>query len=272
MSPMSATPDLEKENRALREELARVRMELRRLDQMKRDFISIAAHELRSPLTILLGYAKILESESSDAERERAGIVVSQAWQLKHLVDTLLTLQQLDTGEFALRFEAVPVREVIENMLVSQRHAIAEKQLRIETIYEAGLLVRADHERLSLVMANLLSNAIKYSPHGEHVTITTRSERTQAIISVQDNGIGIESEEQSHIFERFYQVGSPLTRHHKGPGLGLAITKEIVELHGGRIWVESAIDQGSTFHVSLPRVSPDSNQFQAIEMHPTMVF
>lgn len=269
---MSTDIDLEKENRALREELARARMELRRLDQMKRDFISIAAHELRSPLTILLGYAKILESESTGAERERAEIVVSHAWQLKHLVDTMLTLQQLDTGEFALRFEAVPIREVIESAIISQRHAVAEKQLRIQATHEPDLLVRADRERLSLVMANLLSNAIKYSPQGDLVTIKTRSEKAQAIISVQDNGIGILSEEQPHIFERFYQVGSPFTRHHKGPGLGLAVTKEIVELHGGQIWVESAIDQGSTFNVSLPRILPDSNQFQAIEMHPTMAF
>jgi two-component system sensor histidine kinase VicK len=269
---MSDDIDLEKENRALREELAQARMELRRLDQLKRDFISIAAHELRSPLTILLGYAKILESEATGAERERAEIVVSHAWQLKHLVDTMFILQQLDTGEFALRFEAVPVHEVIENVIISQRNAVAEKQLRIEAVYEPDLLVRADRERLALVMANLLSNAIKYSPQGDLVTIKTRSERAQAIISVQDNGIGILSEEQPHVFERFYQVGSPFTRHYKGPGLGLAVSKEIVELHGGRIWVESIIDQGSTFNVSLPRILPDSNQFQASETHPTMVF
>ncbi len=269
---MPADADLEKENRILREELARARMELRRLDQMKRDFISIASHELRSPLTILLGYAKILVSESSEAERERAQVVLSQAWQLKHLVDTLLTLQQLDTGEFALRFEPVPLREVIENIIASQRHAIAQQQLQVEAVHEANLVVRADRERLALVLANLLSNAIKYSPKGGVVVVKTRSEKSQAIISVQDNGVGILAEEQPHVFERFYQVGSPFTRHYKGPGLGLAVAKEIVELHGGRIWVESAIDQGSTFYVALPRVLPPGSQYQAIEMHPTMVF
>lgn len=246
--------DWEKENLALREELKRARMESRRLDQMKRDFIALAAHELRSPLAILLGYARILEEEATGVAHEHAAIVAAHAWQLKHLVDALLTLQQVDAGEIALRLENLALAEIVQNVLDRQQRDLREKTLTVQIQVPADLLVRADRERLALILANLLSNAIKYSPRGGTLTIAAQAEPTCAIVSLRDQGIGIPPEEQAHIFERFYQVGNPFTRRYTGLGLGLAVAKTLVELHNGRIWVESVPNQGSAFYFSLPRV------------------
>ncbi len=119
-------------------------------------------------------------------------------------------------------------------------------------------MVYADRERLTLVLNHLLSNSIKFSPAKATIEISARADVTCVVTSIHDTGLGIPEEEQSHIFDRFYQVGDPLTRHHNGLGLGLAIAKAIVELHHGRIWVESSGQQGSTFHFSLPRIISSS--------------
>ncbi len=246
--------DLEKENLALREELSRVQAELRRADQLKRDFTALAAHELRAPLAVLLGYAKILESEATGATLERAEIIAAQAWRLKDLVDAILILQQIDAGEITLHMEPIAIRQILERIVDEHRQEIDDKSLNVRTQAAKDLYVYADRERLVLILNHLLSNSIKFSPQNASLSLSAHVDVTCVVISIHDEGLGIPDEEQSHIFDRFYQIGDPLTRHHNGLGLGLAVAKAIVELHHGRIWVESTPQGGSTFHFSLPRI------------------
>ena len=234
----------------------RIQEELHQLEQLKRNFTMLAAHELRNPLTILLGYAKILEDESSGNTREYASIVVSRAQQLKSIVDSLVVLQQFDAGELALRPSTFLIAESIQEVIANQHPHSQLKALQIELHGEPGLYVRADRERVTLALTNVLSNAIKYSAHGGQIIIQNRADVNNIIVSIHDDGIGISPAEQGHIFDRFYQVGNPLTREYEGLGIGLAVAKAIIELHRGRIWVESAPNQGSTFTLSLRRAYP----------------
>jgi signal transduction histidine kinase len=216
----------------------------------------IAAHELRNPIAILLGYAKILEGESSGNAREYAGIVVSRAQQLKSIVDSLVVLQQFDAGELALLPSTFLIADSIQEVIQSLLPQIRLKSLQIELRSEPGLSVRADRERATLALTNVLSNAIKYSPHGDQIIIQTRADVSNIIISVHDNGMGIPLADQSHIFDRFCQVGNTPTQRHDGLGIGLAVAKTIIDLHRGQIWIESAPDQGTTVSLSLRRAHP----------------
>ena len=248
--------DLETENAALRAELERTRAQLRRMDDVKRSFTALAAHELRTPLTILFGYSKLLTNSTESETQKYAGIIAEYAWQLKSTIDAVITLQRIDTGELVLRQEVLPVAEAVDWALASRRREIAERALEVQTGSLADLYVRADRERLLLILTQLLSNAIKYSPHAATIAIEAHTQQASVVISIRDNGVGIPSEELSHVFDRFYQTGNPLTRQYNGAGLGLAVAKELVELHGGRIWAESRLGEGSLFSFSIPRGLP----------------
>ena len=251
--------DLETENTALRDELERTRMQLRRMEEIKRSFIALAADELRTPLTILFGYAKLL-SDCTEAEREKyAGIIAMYSWQLKNTVDAIIALQLLDSGELVLRQEPLPLVEIMQTAVESRRSEITAKALVVESDLSADLYVRADRERLALILAQLLSNSIKYSADSGVITINAHTQQASVVISIRDNGIGIPDEELPHVFERFYQGGGgPLTRQFRGMGLGLAVAQGLIELHGGAIEVESATNQGSTFRFTLPRALPNA--------------
>lgn len=259
MSSAPITDQPEKDNTALRNEVDRLRRELRRTDQAKRKFVALTAHELRNPLAILLGYAKMLEDQSAGHAREYAHVIVAQARQLKLLVDAMSTLQQYDLGELTLRLEMLMLNEIVREVIDSRQTELDEQMLVVKTRIEPDLCVRADRERLAMILTNLLSNAIKFSPRGGTINLDARVDLLEIIITVRDQGAGVPVEEQPHIFERFYQVSDPLTRHHQGLGLGLAVVKALVELHRGRIWVESLPSQGSAFHVSLPRGMHESS-------------
>jgi two-component system, sensor histidine kinase len=253
---MPAQVDLEQENRTLREELRRARMEVHRVDQLQRDFIALAAHELRSPLAVLFGYAQILESETEGLARERAELVTTHAWRLKGIIDEILILQQIDAGELMVRSDTVEVAPAIRNAIDNWQSDATHKTLTIEMRADADLFVRADREKLDVVLHALLSNACKFTPAGGHIAVTAQSDASHVVLAVCDDGIGIAPEDQLHIFERFFQVGDPLTRRYKGLGLGLAIAQALVERMQGRIWVQSEPGHGTTLAVSLPVYVP----------------
>ncbi len=248
--------DYERENLALREELRLARTELRRLDQTKRDLCALTAHELRTPLAILLGYARILENEVNGPARERAEIVASHAWRIKNIIDEIILIQQMDAGELILHPDQVDLGWIIQNVVEGRKREMNEKGINLQFSSDANLFVRGDRERLALVISSLLSNAIKYSPQGAQVAIDARIVDMDVVVSIRDRGFGIPPEQQGRIFEPFHQVGDVLTRSNDGIGLGLTVAKMLVELHGGRIWLESATNNGSTFYFSLPRTTP----------------
>jgi signal transduction histidine kinase len=256
--------DLETENAALRDELERARIQLRHTDEIKRSFIALAADELRTPLTILFGYARLLNDCPENERLKYASIISTYAWQLKNTVDAIITLQQIDAGEIVLRQESLPLAEVIDAAVESRRNELTSKGLVVQSDVPVDLYVRADRERLALILAQLLSNAIKYSVEGGAIAIDARPQQASILINIRDNGIGIPAEELPHVFERFYQGGDPLIRQFRGLGLGLAVAKGLVELHGGEIGVESETNRGSVFHFSLPRALPNTRRDQLV--------
>ncbi len=241
------------ENANLFQEIQRAYNELKKLDHMKSEFINIAAHELRTPLAILMGYASVMEEEASGQEQSRLSVITRNAMRLRALIDDMLNLNYLETGQAHLRLEEADFGQLIRDVVLDMRSLAEEKSLNIEVCVPPDFPpMVTDREKLDLVVVNLLSNAIKFTPEGGRIWLKAWVEGDKAVVMVRDSGIGIAAEERDKIFERFYQVGSSLTRQQGGTGLGLAIAKGMVELCRGRIWVESELGQGSTFTFEVP--------------------
>ena len=228
--------------------------ELKKLDHLKSEFINIAAHELRTPLAILLGYASVMaEEEISEIDRGRLDVIIRNAMRLSSLIDDMLNLSYLETGQVELDIEEVDLSDVVQEAILDTKDMAGEKSLQITVNVPVNFPVLAtDRRKLDLIVMNLLSNAIKYTPEGGDISIKACLDGDKAVVSITDTGIGIPPEERDKIFDRFYQVEDSLTRQHGGIGLGLAIVKSFVELCEGDIWVESEIGKGSTFTFELP--------------------
>jgi signal transduction histidine kinase/DNA-binding response OmpR family regulator len=228
---------------------------LKELDRIKSDFVNIVSHDLRSPLTAILGYVELIDriGPVNDQQREFIRRVQLSVHNITTLINDLLDLGRIEAG-FDARNEVVPISEIIHYALDSLRSRAAEKsQKLIEDIPENLPQVLGNPIRLRQVASNLILNAIKYTPEGGSVTINARAEGNQIILQVIDNGIGIPPADQPYIFDKFYRA-SNLPTNVPGTGLGLAIVKSIVENHLGRIWVESTLGQGTTFTIVLPTI------------------
>jgi signal transduction histidine kinase len=241
------------ENAHLFQKIQQAYDELKKLDHLKNEFINIAAHELRTPLAILIGYASVMTDEATGLDHDRLDIINRNATRLGTLVDEMLDLSYLETGQVSLNIEEVVLSHVFQEAVFDMEHMARQKSIRIEvSVSDNFPPLLADRHKLELIVINLLSNAIKYTPDGGDIWCEAWWEGDKALISVRDTGIGIPPEDHDKIFERFYQVEDSLTRQHGGIGLGLAIVKRLVELCQGQIWVESEIGKGSTFVVELP--------------------
>ena len=233
--------------------VARDITEMKELDRLKDEFISVASHEMKTPLTVIKGYSQILERrlESSGAksgELDMAHQILGQANRLASLTDRLLDVSRIQFGRLSLDRQPVDlsafVRGVAEGMKVSTEYHT------ISVSVEEPLQVDADPGRLEQVLSNLIANAVKYSPEGTEIEIALRRSNGDALISVRDHGYGIPRERQGRIFQRFYRATTDERK--SGLGLGLYVSKGIVEAHGGEIWFESDEGKGSTFYVKLP--------------------
>jgi len=231
--------------------------ELRRLERVRRDFIANVSHEFRTPLTAIQGFAEtLLAGALDDRENNRRflEIIRDHAIRLTQLTQKLLRLSRIEAGKLNLEFHPVRVEDFVEPCLGSARLRAGEKQVALEVDCPPALpLVRGDRESLREVVENLLDNALLYTPQGGRVGIRARGENGRVVITVSDTGMGIPQTEHERVFERFYRVEQARSQAPAGAGLGLAIARHIVEAHGGRIWVESAVGQGSQFHFSIPR-------------------
>jgi signal transduction histidine kinase/CheY-like chemotaxis protein/outer membrane protein assembly factor BamB len=259
-------------NARLFEEAQAARAAAEEADSAKSAFLSTVSHELRTPLTSVLGFAKIIrrrlherlfplisEEDAKVAQSKRQvlenlDVVVSEGERLTKLIDDVLDLAKIEAGKFTWNMAGVSVKEVIERAIAATSSLIEARHLRIEASVDTDLPdINGDHDRLIQVVINLISNAVKFTPSGSIVCSAHRREN-EIVVSVKDSGIGIAPADQSKVFEKFKQVGDTLTDKPKGTGLGLPICKEIVEHHGGRIWVDSALGEGSTFSFTLPIV------------------
>jgi len=231
----------------------------RSLEDMKVDFVAMAAHELRTPITSIIGYLSLLQEEigpSLGAEYQQfIARAMTSSKRLTALMENLLSITRIEKGKLALREGKINWSDFIKERLKDFQDVAKEKGLKLEYLppKKPIPMVIADPLRISEVFNNLISNAITYTKKGK-VSIWCEYDKDKNVIntSIKDTGQGIPKESLPNLFEKFYRVVGTLEEGSKGTGLGLYISKEIVTLHGGEIWVESEIDKGTTFSFSLP--------------------
>lgn len=229
--------------------------ELRRLERVRQDFVANVSHEFKTPLTAIQGFAETLLGGALDdqANRKRfVEIIREHAVRLARLTDDLLKLSRIEAGRLELELRPIRVEALVNDCVETARLKAEARGLRILVHLPQGLPpVRGDGVQLGEVLQNLLDNALQYTPSGGQIDVTASSSDHEVTFTVADTGIGIPESDLVRIFERFYRVDAARSREAGGTGLGLAISRHIVEAHGGRIWVESAIGQGSRFHFSV---------------------
>jgi signal transduction histidine kinase len=248
------------DERLLKEEVSRRALE--EISHLKTEFVSLVSHELRTPLTSIQGYVRLILAGHTGGldpvQQEFLGAVSRNTDRLVALVDDLLDISRIESGRLELVLEPLRISEIIENELEALRTQFETKNISTSTDVQEGLpRVKADLHRLGQIISNLLSNAIKYSPENTAVKITASQIGKNVLVKVIDSGIGIAPEERNRLFERFYRGDNDFVRATWGTGLGLAITHHLVEMHGGKIWIESEKGHGSTFSFSIPAILND---------------
>ena len=232
------------------------RLEAEAASRFKDEFLATLSHELRTPLTAILGWASIITRGDVDGTRAAHAMraIERSAQTQARLIEELLDVSRLVSGQMRLSLSAVSLNTVVDDALEGARPAAEAKKLELVTFYDAAMrTVRADAGRLQQVVWNLLSNAVRFTPPGGRIEVSLREVDEQAEIRVTDTGIGIHPDFVPHVFERFRQADSSTTRTHGGLGLGLAIVRHLVELHGGTVGAESEGNgRGATFVVRLP--------------------
>jgi len=223
----------------------------------KSEFLANMSHELRTPLNAIIGFSEVLLErlfgDLNEKQDDYLKDIHSSGKHLLSLINDILDLSKIEAGRMELEPSSVDVASAISNALTlvrerAQHHAIALAQ-HVDPALGA---IHADERKFKQILLNLLSNAVKFTPDGGCIDVTARRAGGVAEIAVRDTGIGIAPQDQAAVFEEFRQVGHDYTRKQEGTGLGLALTRRFVELHGGRIWVESAPGQGSTFTFTMP--------------------
>jgi two-component system phosphate regulon sensor histidine kinase PhoR len=230
--------------------------ELRRLERVRQDFVANVSHEFKTPLTAIQGFAETLLGgalEDPKNNRRFLEIMRDHANRLARLTDDLLKLARIEAGKLELEFAPVGVIEFIERCAETALMKASRKQITLDIEIPPGLpAVLGDASLLRDVLQNLVDNAIQYTPPGGRIRVSASADPREAVITVADTGIGIPLVDQERIFERFYRVDAARSREAGGTGLGLSIAKHIVEAHGGRLWVESVVGEGSQFSFSIP--------------------
>jgi two-component system phosphate regulon sensor histidine kinase PhoR len=230
--------------------------ELRRLERIRQDFVANVSHEFKTPLTAIQGFSETLLSgalEDPGNNRRFLEIIRDHAARLARLTDDLLKLARIEAGKLEVQLHRVAVIDLAERCAETAQLKADRKQISLEIEIVADLpAVRGDANLLHDVLQNLLDNAIQYTPPGGRILVSAAAKEHEVVVTVADTGIGIPLSDQERIFERFYRVDAARSREAGGTGLGLSIAKHIVEVHGGRLWVESEIGAGSNFSFSIP--------------------
>jgi signal transduction histidine kinase len=234
-------------------ELEKAYRQLNDLDRLKSDFIALASHELRTPLSVILGYVSFLREEADEATASQLDSVLNAAVHLRSLIQDMVNLRYVDAGEAKLQPRQVNIGQLLYHVARERREtAEAKKQTLRLLLPQEPLTVLGDPGMLELVFGNLLGNAIKFTGTGGWIIIGAARRGDEVWVYVRDTGIGIPPEELERIFDRFYQVQPHMRRDYEGMGIGLSIVKDLVQLHHGRIWAHSTVDEGSEFFVALP--------------------
>jgi len=241
--------ELKRKEKELRETCER----LTELDKMKRDFLNVAYHEMRSPLAPIVGYASLLEScELPDKGRRYLSNIEQSARELDMMINRMLQLATIDGKKIDLVVEEVHLSEVVQEVVKSVEPA-ANKKNQIIAVDVPKIEIQADKEKIAAIFSNLISNAIKYTEEGGKIDVSAEDTGEDIRVCITDTGIGISEEHLPKIFERFYMVDTSLTRKPGSLGLGLSIVKEYVNLHGGKVWATSESGKGSKFFFIMPK-------------------
>ncbi|MFN2157995.1 MAG: ATP-binding protein [Anaerolineae bacterium] len=229
----------------------------REIAQAKNEFVSVVAHELRTPMTSIKGYTDLILQgalgEVNDEQRHFLRIVKANVDRLSELIGDLLDTARIEAGRIRLEIEPIQVTSIVGEVCDSLAETIRERGLELTVEADPDVpTVQADRNRLIQILMNLLSNAYRYTPSGGSITVSVRLTDDAVLVAVADSGIGIAPEDQERIFERFHRVDNEIVNRQTGTGLGLTIARSLVELHGGRLWLESEFGVGSTFFFTLP--------------------
>jgi PAS domain S-box-containing protein len=260
------------ENARLYTEQVEARHKLEDLSRLKDEFLSIASHELRTPVTSIKGYTQlskmlIKEGDLSTSE-EYLDIALDQIDRMSRLILELLDVSRIETGRLEIRREPIVWAQFVRDLVHRHHTAVSDRRFHV-SIPDDNRIVTGDRDRLEQVLGNLLENAVKYSPDGSDVTVTVEDKTDSFVTAVCDRGIGIPTDELAQVFERFHRGRHVSSTNYGGLGLGLYITKQIVERHGGTIWVDSKEGQGTTFYFSLPAEEPKGAIVQPAAMAQT---
>jgi len=229
---------------------------LHELQEQREDLLRAVSHDLRNPLTVIRTRAELLlrlqaSAGASPEEKESAEAILASARHMNAMIQELVDATRLEAGQVHLELQPVDLATFLNGLVARLSGALDTRRIRVSA--PPGLPpALADPDQLERIVTNLLSNALKYSPAGSEVTVTLSARDGQLVTAVADRGPGIAPEDLPHLFERYYRTAAVRERH-EGLGLGLYITRKLVEAHGGRIWVESEPGKGSTFYFSLPR-------------------
>lgn len=237
--------------------------EQQKIDRERRNFVSNVSHELRTPLTSIKSYTEALVDGAWENKEIAPGflkVIETETERMMRMITDLLNLSRMDQNRLGLEKEFINMNELVVHIvsrfeMVLQSEPYRDKNYRILTdITQRDLWVELDQDKITQVLDNIINNAIKYSPDGGRIIVRLMETHTDIIVSVSDEGLGIARKDIPHLFDRFYRVDKARSRAMGGSGLGLAIAQEVVQLHGGKIWVNSIENKGSTFFVSLPYI------------------
>ncbi len=228
------------------------------LEELRDGFLRTVTHELRTPLTSIIGFMELIKGSAtqslSDQKREWIQIALQEAANLKDLIDDLLDLSQIRAGRMRIQYETITVVEILSHLVQTFQPLAKRKQLDLLAgAVDPALQISADGSKLRRVLVNLISNALKFTQVG-YIRLDCVDDGTEIVFSVTDTGIGLREDETEVIFEKFRQIDYSSTRKYEGIGLGLSIVKQLVEMHGGRVWVTSVFGKGSTFYFSIPKM------------------
>jgi signal transduction histidine kinase len=231
--------------------------QLRRSDQVKSEFLATMSHELRTPLNAIIGFSEVLRDgligEMTDKQRGFIGDIFSSGKHLLSLINDILDLSKVEAGRMELEVTTFHLPDAIENAMLLVRERASRHGIKLDKAIDERLGdYTGDERKIKQILVNLLTNAVKFTPEGGQVKVEARLGDSAVILSVVDTGIGIAKEDQEAIFEEFRQASGSYAHKREGTGLGLTLTKRFVEMHGGKLWVESEVGKGSKFTFTLP--------------------
>jgi len=230
---------------------------VKELENTRREFVANVSHELRTPLSLIKGYVETL-IDGARNQPEVAGrflaTIAKHTDRLTFLIEDLLTLSHLESGQLVMNLRRTHLKDAVARVCEDLSKKAAAREIRLTNAVEADWVVTADPDRLEQVLFNLIDNAIKYGRESGDVRVTADGSAADKVtVRVEDDGAGIPEEAQGRLFERFFRVDRARSREQGGTGLGLAIVKHIIQSHGGELWVESRVGQGTSFYFSLPK-------------------